>query len=96
MLGQTRLNDLRSRKELLLVQADAQRRLIALEAQNAADSLRWADSIHRAWQEVKPLAWVAAPVAGFCLARYRRSVGRLGLHLFKAWRWISREFLPHR
>ena len=56
MFGQTRLKELRARKELLLGQADAHRRLIALDAQNTAHALRWVESIQRAWQHVKPFA----------------------------------------
>jgi len=78
MFGQTRLNELRTRKELLLVQANAQRQLIALDAQNVVHALRWLDSVHRAWQHVKPLASVAAPVAGYYMARKGRSL----------WRWV--------
>ena len=78
MFGQTQLNELRSRKELLLAQADAQRQLIALDAQNVVHALRWLDSVHRAWQHVKPLASVAAPVAGYYMARKGRSL----------WRWV--------
>ena len=78
MFGQTRLNELRTRKELLLVQANAQRQLIALDAQNVVRALRWLDSVHRAWQHVKPLASMAAPVAGYYMARKGRSL----------WRWV--------
>ncbi len=78
MFGQTRLNELRTRKELLLVQASAQRQLIALDAQNVVHALRWLDSVHRAWQHVKPLASMAAPVAGYYMARKGRSL----------WRWV--------
>jgi len=78
MFGQTRLNELRTRKELLLVQANAQRQLIALDAQNVVHALRWLDSVHRAWQHVKPLASMAAPVAGYYMARKGRSL----------WRWV--------
>jgi len=78
MFGQTRLNELRIRKELLLVQANAQRQLIALDAQNVVHALRWLDSVHRAWQHVKPLASMAAPVAGYYMARKGRSL----------WRWV--------
>ena len=78
MFGQTRLNELRTRKELLLVQASAQRQLIALDAQNVVHALRWLDSVHRAWQHIKPLASMAAPVAGYYMARKGRSL----------WRWV--------
>jgi len=78
MFGQTRLNELRTRKELLLVQANAQRQMIALDAQNVVHALRWLDSVHRAWQHVKPLASMAAPVAGYYMARKGRSL----------WRWV--------
>jgi len=78
MFGQTRLNELRTRKELLLVQANAQRQLIALDAQNVVHALRWLDSVHRAWQHIKPLASMAAPVAGYYMARKGRSL----------WRWV--------
>ena len=78
MFRQTRLNELRTRKELLLVQANAQRQLIALDAQNVVHALRWLDSVHRAWQHVKPLASMAAPVAGYYMARKGRSL----------WRWV--------
>jgi len=78
MFGQTRLNELRIRKELLLVQANAQRQLIALDAQNVVHALRWLDSVHRAWQHVKPLASMTAPVAGYYMARKGRSL----------WRWV--------
>ena len=88
MFGQTRLDELLARKELLLTQADAQRRLIALEAQNAADSLWWLESVHRAWQQVRPFAWLVAPVAGFYLAQRARSVWWWGGHLTKIWRWV--------
>jgi len=63
---------------LLLVQASAQRQLIALDAQNVVHALRWLDSVHRAWQHVKPLASMAAPVAGYYMARKGRSL----------WRWV--------
>ena len=89
MFGQTRLNEWRARKELLLVQADAQRRLIALDAQNAAQALQWVESAHRTWQQVKPMAWLAAPVAGFYLGRHGCFVWRWGVRLFKTWSWIS-------
>jgi len=67
-----------TRKELLLVQANAQRQLIALDAQNVVHALRWLDSVHRAWQHVKPLASMAAPVVGYYMARKGRSL----------WRWV--------
>ncbi len=78
MFGQTRLNELRTRKELLLVQASAQRQLIALDAQNVVHALRWLDSVHRVWRHIKPLASMAAPVAGYYMARKGRSL----------WRWV--------
>ncbi|HUK83612.1 MAG TPA: hypothetical protein VLZ12_13395 [Verrucomicrobiae bacterium] len=90
MVGQTRLNELRARKELLLLQADAQRRLIALEAVNAARALRWVESVHRAWQHVKPWAWLVAPVAGFCATRHTRPLWRGVLYLVRTGRWINR------
>jgi hypothetical protein len=89
MFGQTRLNELRARKELLLVQADAQRRLMALDARKVEDALQWVGPLQRGWQRAKPLAWLAAPVGGFFLARHGRSVWRYGRRVFKAWRWIS-------
>ena len=76
MFGQTRLKELHARKELLLVQADAHRQLIALDAQNVVHALRWLDSVHRAWQHFRPLASMAAPVAGFYMARKGRSLWR--------------------
>lgn len=89
MVGQTRLNHLRARKELLLVQAEAERQLIALDARRLADSLHWVETIHRGWQHVKPLAWAAAPVAGFCLVRRGRSLWRWASRLVNVWRWIG-------
>ena len=79
MFWQTRLNELRSRKELLLVQADAHRQLIALDAQNVVHALGWLNTVERAWQRIKPLASMAAPVAGFYMARKGRSL----------WRWAA-------
>ena len=87
MFGQTRLKELRARKELLLGQADAHRRLIALDTQDIAHALRWVESVQRAWQHFKPLAWLAAPVAGFYLAQRGRSVWRWGLRLVEVGRW---------
>ena len=92
MVGQTRLDELRARKELLLLQAEAQRRLIALEATNTAVALRWVESVQRAWQRVKPFAWLGAPVAGFYLARHARSVWRWAAYLARTGRRISRIF----
>jgi hypothetical protein len=92
MVGQTRLEELHARKELLLLQADAQRRLIALEAANTAIALRWVESVQRAWEQVSPLVWLAAPVAGFYVARRARSVWRWGLYLARTVRRISRMF----
>jgi len=88
MFGQTRLSELRARKELLVVEADAHRQLLALDAQAAAHSLRWLEPVHRGWQQVKPFAWLVAPVAGFYVARRGRSVWRWGLRLFDIGRRI--------
>ena len=90
MFGQTRLKELRARKELLLAQADAHRRLIALDARDIAHALRWVESIQRAWQRVKPFASLAAPVAGFYLARHGRAAWRGGLRIVEVGRWVSR------
>ena len=90
MFGQTRLKELRSRKELLLVQADAHRQLITLDAQNVVHALRWLDSVHRAWQRFKPLMRMAAPVAGFYMARKGRSLWRWAALLVEGGRWVRR------
>ena len=92
MFGQTQLNELRSRKELLLAQADAHRQLIVLDAENVVHALRWLDSVHRAWQNLKPLASMAAPVAGFYAARKGRSLWRWAVLLFEAGRRVRRIF----
>ena len=90
MFGQTQLNELRSRRELLLAQADAQRQLMALDAENVVHTLRWLDSVHRAWQHLKPLASMAAPVAGFYAARKGRSLWQWAVLLVEAWRRVRR------
>jgi hypothetical protein len=88
MVGQTQLNELRARKELLLVQADAQRRLLALDARKVEESLQWIEPLQRGWQRVKPLTWLAAPVGGLLLSRYSRSIWRCGWRVVNGWRWI--------
>ncbi|MCG3147513.1 MAG: hypothetical protein PCFJNLEI_00953 [Verrucomicrobiae bacterium] len=90
MFGQARLNELRARKELLVMQADAQRQLIALDAASVAHALRWADIAASWWQRIKPFAWVAAPVAGYCVVRHGRSVWKWGTRLLKAGQWLAR------
>jgi hypothetical protein len=90
MFGQARLNELRSRRELLLAQADAHRQLITLDVQNVVHSLRWVDSFQRIWQQLKPLASLAAPVAGFYGARKGRSLWRWAVLLFEAGRRVRR------
>ena len=90
MFGQTKLNELRSRRELLLAQADAHRQLITLDAENVVHTLRWVDSFHRTWQHLKPLASMAAPVAGFYAARKGRSLWRWVVLLVEVGRRVSR------
>jgi hypothetical protein len=90
MFGQTRLTELQARKELLLFEARVERELLALEAQNVAHALRWIEPVHRAWLHIKPLAWLAAPVAGFYLARRGRSVWSWASRLVNVGRWASR------
>jgi len=90
MFGQRQLNELHARKELLLVQADAHRQLIALDAQNIVHALGWLDSVHRAWQHLKPLASMAAPVAGFYAARKGRSLWRWAVLLVEVGRRVRR------
>jgi len=71
------------------MQAEAQRRLIAVEAQRIAHALQWVHSLERSWQRIKPFAWLAAPAGGFYLTRRGRSIWRWGLRLAKAWHWIN-------
>jgi hypothetical protein len=82
MFFQTRLNELRSQKALLLVQADAQRRLLALEAEGIVRVFRPAQSSFRALGDLKPWAWLLWPVAGFFFARWGRHAWRAGSSLF--------------
>jgi len=89
MFAQTQLKELRARKELLLLEAGVERELLTLEAQNVAHALRWVEPLHRGWQHVKPLAWVAAPVVGFYLARQSRSMWRWASRLVGVWRSVS-------
>lgn len=90
MFAQARLNELHARKQLLVTQADLQRRLLRLEAENVAAAIRWLDPVYRLWQNVKPFAWAAAPVLGFFLARGRSSVLRWGLRGLGLWHWFRR------
>lgn len=90
MFGQTRLNELRARKELLLFEARVERELLTLEAQNVAHALRWLEPVHRGWQHIKALAWLATPVAGFYFARHAGFVWRWGLRVIGIGRRLIR------
>jgi len=95
MFGQAKLADLQIRKQMLLIQADAQRRLLVVDAKSVATSLHWVETVHRVWQQIKPLALMAAPVAGFFVARRGRSLWQWGSRAFGIWGWV-RPFLSGR
>lgn len=61
-----------------MLQAAAHRQLLDWEAAQVAQSLRWAEPVYRGWQQIKPWAWLVAPVAGFFAARNFRSLWRWG------------------
>jgi hypothetical protein len=90
MFGQTRLNELRARKELLVAQAAAHRQVLALDAETVAHSLRWLDVAVGWWQRIKPFAWIAAPFAGFYAVRHGRSVWRWASGLGQVAQWLLR------
>ncbi len=92
MARQTRLTTLHQRKELVIFQAEAQRHIIGLEAQEIQHALRWVDTVYRGWQCWRPVAWGLAPLAGYFLARHGRVAFQTGRRLLRAWRLVGGWF----
>jgi hypothetical protein len=94
MFTAQRLSELEQRKQLLLAQSAIQRGLIQLHAHNAAGSLNWVQPVQRMMHTAGPWAWIAAPVAGFFVARNWRSALRWGLRGLSLWRLVRPLLKP--
>ena len=77
MVGLAELESLQVRKQELLAQSEANRRVLHAECENLRGA---AESVGRGFsflREARPALFLAAPVLGFLLARKWRPVGRV-------------------
>ncbi len=74
MVSEKRLNELKSRKELLIAECDLHRGIIAVELARARHSFDWFSHCSETLERVRPWIPLAAPVAGFFMVRNWRTV----------------------
>jgi hypothetical protein len=91
MVSAKELARLQARKELLVAQCDLQRGILYLECTRLRESLNWVGRSAGWMQRVLPWLPLAAPVAGFLVARrWKTLIGYAGKAF--GWRMLWRVF----
>ncbi|HOY57841.1 MAG TPA: hypothetical protein PK640_06855 [Verrucomicrobiota bacterium] len=91
MFSSRTLGELETRRQSLITAAADHRARLHDEWSRLADSLGWADrAVHWA-RGVRPVLWIAAPVAGYAVARRGRVLLRW-LPLIWPWWRIAKSF----
>jgi hypothetical protein len=75
MLAGSQLNQLAERRRLLVMEADLQRALIALECENLRAKWSGVAALRQQVASASPLLAVGAAVAGLLAVRHRRKLG---------------------
>jgi hypothetical protein len=91
-----KVRELQLRKQQLLVESELNRRTVLLEADRIGRSFSWVSSGWEMFKVLRPFWVVAAPVAGFSIARKWRQTSnrwRKGLLLvklvYKGWQTVQ-------
>ena len=74
MVSEEKLRALKAQKDLLVAQCDLHRGILVVEIARARHSFDWMSRCSEALARVKPWIPLAAPVAGFFMARNWRTV----------------------
>jgi hypothetical protein len=95
MFAERQLNELRLRKEIVVARADVNRLLVRLHAGRVATSVRWVEAVADVGRKLAPYRWIAAPAAGYLLARRSRGAGKWFGWATQIWS-LARWLLPRR
>jgi hypothetical protein len=74
MVSEKKLGELKAQKNLLMAQCDLHRGIIAVEVTRARHSFDWFSRCSETLNRVRPWIPLAAPVAGFFMARNWRTM----------------------
>ena len=91
MFSDRALTELETRRQQLIAAAENHRNRLRRDVATLAHALGWLDAAADWLQRARPLLWVAAPAAGYLLARRARTVLRL-LPLVLPWWRVARSF----
>lgn len=89
MVSEAKLREIAEQKALLVAQCDLHRGIIAVEITRAKHSFDWFDRVSIWIQKVRPWMPLAAPVAGFFVAKNWRTMLKWSGRTL-SWKLLSR------
>ena len=90
MLAGKALKELAAQKELLLVQSEIHRSIIALELQNLRASCNWLEPLGKAAHTVRAWGWIPAAAGGLLVAWRGRTILQWASRGLGLWQLASR------